>query len=701
MILFKCFSILGFAIPIIFDIFITIDWIIYSIAAYVLQAFFTIAKMNFYSSSSDAIFGIMNRVMLLSGIYALFRLGFSLITYMMDPDKLEPSKAGGKIIRNAVIAVIFLAASTFIFKNLNEFSNLFVSNGVVEKIVYGPNGTVDNYEESTAAKAFVNKIFVELFKSDRFDEENASNVTKRVLESVENGESSITSLSSYAYTSDFQYLPFLTAIVGIMLIFYFCSFTIEIGTRIFKLFILQILSPIPAILSIDPTQNKKLTEYIKVYIGIYISLFIRLITVYLVFAMIPFIRQSLSDISTTATLQLKATFLVRILLYISAFHAAKELPKLIDDALGTKLGLGDAGKGFGVVLRGALAGTAGFTGGIVGGAISGGLGGAVGGGLSGAWTGATKGAAAKNAVETIGAGFGAITGSYGLGARVAATGGFGAFVLGGVENFFGARRKDEATVKDFENRIAAVDKDIEKVRKGINSKQQSISTSNAALDVRNQAENLRKNVDGLFARKSGLGTMDEFINKNKDYVAARELLASAHPNTSSADLEYLKQNMENAKLNAANYYNQERDNFYKNHFNGSETDTDLASAIEDYNAYCENNGLGDERLIKGYASGVGLTNATNASVEGINDADIKKIQEEIDGYQKDIAKAETEIEGYENKKEAIEARKDEYITKDKGYKRRDPQNRVEAKPSRSPRNLDKNDSNSSGSDNTE
>lgn len=651
MILFKCFSILGFAIPIIFDIFITIDWIIYSIAAYVLQAFFTIARMNFYSSSSDAIFGIMNRVMLLSGIYALFRLGFSLITYMMDPDKLEPSKAGGKIIRNAVIAVIFLAASTFIFKNLNEFSNLFVSNGVVEKIVYGPNGTVDNYEESTAAKAFVNKIFVELFKSDRFDEENASNATKRVLESVENGESSITSLSSYAYTSDFQYLPFLTAIVGIMLIFYFCSFTIEIGTRIFKLFILQILSPIPAILSIDPTQNKKLTEYIKVYIGIYISLFIRLITVYLVFAMIPFIRQSLSDISTTATLQLKATFLVRILLYISAFHAAKELPKLIDDALGTKLGLGDAGKGFGVVLRGALAGTAGFTGGIVGGAISGGLGGAVGGGLSGMWNGATKGAAAKNAVELAGIMGSNVRGSYLTGAHIAGAGGLGAFAVGGVENFFGGQRRDKATVANF-------DKDIESKEKMIQKTKNKLESSNHANELRSNIENaLEKGFAGEKGSLSDYMSTDAELSKLQEAVRINNdnLFYQKNPEYRQIDLDRVAERK--AQLTEA--YNLEKEGYIKNKMDtfsvdgsipDNNFDQSLKEMIKEYNDYVDENGY-DNRKISGYDS--------------YNDSKTQSEKAEME-YQTEIAKYEKEKKEIENKKKAF--------VESANYKRRNKRN---------------------------
>lgn len=675
MILLKCFSILGFAIPIIFDIFITIDWIIYSIAAYVLQAFFTIAKMNFYSSSSDAIFGIMNRVMLLSGIYALFRLGFSLITYMMDPDKLEPSKAGGKIIRNAVIAVIFLAASTFIFKNLNEFSNLFVSNGVVEKIVYGPNGTVDNYEESTAAKAFVNKIFVELFKSDRFDEENASNVTKRVLESVENGESSITSLSSYAYTSDFQYLPFLTAIVGIMLIFYFCSFTIEIGTRIFKLFILQILSPIPAILSIDPTQNKKLTEYIKVYIGIYISLFIRLITVYLVFAMIPFIRQSLSDISTTATLQLKATFLVRILLYISAFHAAKELPKLIDDAFGTKLGLGDAGKGFGVVLRGALAGTAGFAGGIVGGAISGGLGGAVGGGLSGMWNGATKGAAAKNAVELAGIMGSNVKGSFLTGAHIAGAGGLGAFAVGGVENFFGGQRRDKATIANF-------DKDIESKEKMIQKTKNKLESSNHANGLRSNIENTlekgfadeKGSLSDYISRDGELSKLQEAVRINND-----NLFYQKNPEYRQIDIDRVAER----KAQLTEKYNLEKEGYIKNKMDtfsvdGSipenNFDQSLKEMIKEYNDYVDENGY-DNRKISGYDS--------------YNDSKTQSEKAERE-YQTEIAKYEKEKKEIENKKKAF--------VESANYKRRNKRNEENGSVWRKYRTSD---SNTNDSGNTE
>ena len=44
-------NVLGFAIPIVFDILLLFDSLIYSIAAYLLQAFFEIASFNINSNS--------------------------------------------------------------------------------------------------------------------------------------------------------------------------------------------------------------------------------------------------------------------------------------------------------------------------------------------------------------------------------------------------------------------------------------------------------------------------------------------------------------------------------------------------------------------------------------------------------------------------------------------------------------------------
>ena len=652
------FSSLGFAIPILYEIFVLIDSWIYALAAFAMQAFFAIAKLQLSTENISDISYITSRIMLLCGVYALFKLSITLINYIIDPNKIEKSgKTGIKVVQKIVIAVVLLASSKFIFDELFAFQNVVIDSNVIPKIIYGDANYNDENDGDMAltSKKFVNSVFVTLFENNK-EENSPSEAAKTAKNRVLQGES-ILLLSPYAYDAGFHYIPFVTGIVGILLCYYFIAFAFELGTRIIKLFVLQVISPIPIIMSIDPTsKNDKLVNFAKLYGGIYINVFVRILTVYVAFVALNLVTSVFNGIN----------WLAKILLIIGVFHAAKELPKLIEDALGIKLGLGDAGKGFGAVLKGTIAGGAGLVGGAIAGGISGGVGGAVSGAFSGLTTGATKGAAAKNAVGVIGAGTGAIKGGFGMGARVAGAGGLGAFMVGGVENFFGGKGRDAATLSDFDKQI---------------------SNSNANLNVQNQAENLRKNVDSLFARKSGYGTMDEFINNNKDYVAARELLANAHPNTSQADIDYLKQNMENARLNAANQYNQARDDFYQSHFDGTKVDNDLASAIDDYNNYCIDNGLGAERLIKGYESNVGLTNDAKASVESLNEEASKAIQSEIAQYQQQINAEELKIEKYEQDKKNIEAQKKNYVEKDAGYQRR---NKREEKPQYRSRNVNNN-----------
>ena len=677
---------LGFAGNILYELFILIDSIVYSIAAYAIQAFFAIAELDFVANGFEQISYILGRIMILCGVFALFKLSFTLINYIIDPGKANKSaETGTKLVKNILIAIVLLVSLNLIFTSLYKFQNSIIKNNVIPKIIYGADNYDSNGQEMDIkenAKKFANTIFVSLMLGGNSNE-NLSIPAKNAVDRVLDG-ASINLLSPYATDSGFNYLPFISFIVGVLVCYYFLVFAIELGIRMVKLLVLQILAPIPIIMSIDPTQKDKLKKFGKLYSGIYLSVFIRIFTVYLAFAAISLIGNILGNISETSS---GTSWLVHILLIIAIFKATKELPKLIEDALGMKLGLGDAGKGFGAILKGTVAGTAGLVGGAIAGGITGGAGGALGGAFTGLTTGVTKGAAAKNAVGVIGAGTGAIKGGFGMGARVAGAGGLGAFMVGGVENFFGGKGRDAATLSDFDKQISNTDKAIENVRKGISSTQQKISNSNVNLNVQNQAENLRKNVDSLFARKSGYGTMDEFINNNKDYVAARELLANAHPNTSQADIDYLKQNMENARLNAANQYNQARDDFYQSHFDGTKVDNDLASAIDDYNNYCIDNGLGAERLIKGYESNVGLTNDAKASVESLNEEASKAIQSEIAQYQQQINAEELKIEKYEQDKKNIEAQKKNYVEKDAGYQRR---NKREEKPQYRSRNVNNN-----------
>lgn len=660
-------NVLGFAIPIVFDILLLFDSLIYSIAAYCLQAFFEIARFNINSNSingTNVVEAIMYRVMVLGGVYALFRLGISLINYIINPpDADTASKNGSKIVKNTVIAILLLASSKFIFDFLYDFSTSVIDNGTIQQIIYGPEAEYPDYSEEQTSKSFVNGVFLILFKRGD-DTTFTSDAAKAAVSHVASGEASILTLSDYAYSSDFHYIPILTTVVGIMLIYYFGSFAIELGVRLFKLFILQVISPIPIILSIDPKQNKKLSNFAKAYSGIYISLFIRIITVYMAFVLLNLIEGifgqlgKLTDTATTGFISLDATFLVEILLIIACFQAARELPKLIEEALGTKLGLGDAGKGFKSVLMGSVGGTLGLMTGAVAGGISGGLGGIVAGGFSGAWNGATKGAAAKNAVGLAGTVVGNTKGAFATGAHIAGAGGLGAFMLGGVENFFGGQGRDNATIARFDTDIKAKDDSIEITKK-------KLENSNRANELRNNIENTLGN--GFV---SEYGSLNEFMSKDAELSKLQEAIRINNDNLFYNDNPEYRQmdidRVENRKKELTETYNLERDSYIKEKMDTfssmdsvptSTFDQNLKDLISDYNEFVDKNGYTD-RMITSYES----YNNSKSKAESDN----KKYQEEIATYEKE--------------KKALEKQKKDYQS-GKNYQRR---NNRKNKPSYTP-----------------
>lgn len=647
---------LGFAGNILYELFILIDSIVYSIAAYAIQAFFAIAELDFVANGFEQISYILGRIMILCGVFALFKLSFTLINYIIDPGKANKSaETGTKLVKNILIAIVLLVSLNLIFTSLYKFQNSIIKNNVIPKIIYGADNYDSNGQEMDIkenAKKFANTIFVSLMLGGNSNE-NLSIPAKNAVDRVLDG-ASINLLSPYATDSGFNYLPFISFIVGVLVCYYFLVFAIELGIRMVKLLVLQILAPIPIIMSIDPTQKDKLKKFGKLYSGIYLSVFIRIFTVYLAFAAISLIGNILGNISETSS---GTSWLVHILLIIAIFKATKELPKLIEDALGMKLGLGDAGKGFGAILKGTVAGTAGLVGGAIAGGITGGAGGALGGAFTGLTTGVTKGAAAKNAVGVIGASTGAIKGGFGMGARVAGAGGLGAFMVGGVENFFGGQGRDKTTLGDFDKQIKNKDKDIEKIRE--------------KMDISNKGNDMRNNIESTLNRnyERTHGTLEDMLSNNSDIQSIQERIANAQNDT---DRSVAMSELANKRNELTNEYNSQKDSYFASqlnmanaNYNGPVTQDvqELRDMINDYNEYVDKNGLSDRKITD-------LTSVNTAK---------HRYELSNENYENTIKRKEQEKKNIEKQKSSFEESGE--------YKRR---NKREEKPQYRSRNVNNN-----------
>lgn len=458
----------GFPIPILYELCMAIDAIIYEVADRALRAFFEMAKLSAdVQAFSTEIGWILQRVMVLAGVYALFRIAIMLINYIIDPNKLnDVSKNGTAIVKNIVIAIILLIVSPFVFKILGEFQGMVIDQNVIPKIVYGPDQFSDSVNETlieSQSARFVNNVFLLFFVPNMDCSDDNTNYCKdynAVKEAKKRGGGyfGVSNLIGYASSKYFNYSPFVSGIVGMMLVYYFAIFAIELGKRIIKLVVLQVISPIPIIMSVDPNQKDKVSKFVKAYSGVYLQIFVRIMTMYLAFVILSLIVESNfgTDAVQNGMLLAQPSWFVKVLLYIGVFQAAKELPKLIEDAIGIKMGETPGG-GFGRVLTSILGGTAGLVGGAVAGGLAGGVGGAIVGAGSGMLSAGLGVAASKNLAAGMQTVFSSIGNQYGTGRRVSQSGGLFNYARGTFDNMAGRNIRLDNKFNDAKDKLDKMD----------------------------------------------------------------------------------------------------------------------------------------------------------------------------------------------------------------------------------------------------
>lgn len=583
----------GFSIPIFTELCILIDAAIYGIATAAVEGFYQVVELSYSvfspttaDGAKSVIYAILQRIMVLAGIYALFRLSIMLINYLVNPSKLkEAENTGVTIVKNAFIAIILLLTMNFIFGKLGDFQKFVFESNVIENIIYGTDADESTNSIKQSAKKFTNNMWL-LFFTPKEDVPATGTCVTSYNEVVE-GTGNILSLIGCHYKY-YDYLPLAPFIVGIFLVYYFVMYCMELAARMLKLLVLQVLAPIPIIMSIDPSQKNRLSNYIKVYLPIYIQIFIRVFTFYTAFAISSIVIDEAGNLFGGLD---KIGWFLKIIIILGIFQGAKEIPKLIENALGFKVGAGTE-KTFGGYVRGLLGGTAGLAvgavGGTVAGAISGGVGGAAAGLLSGAGRGIVGGVTSKNWGDTIKNAVGTVGNSSRLGKNVKAAGGFFPFVGGGISNAFGGQKRDSKTVASYD--------------KLISDAETGIGNINKSAELR---EKLNSAVTDQFDQK--YGSLESRLSNDKQY---QELLWHQKNPDPSAPKSF-ENDMETQKLvdemrqKIENQYNSERDTYFDSQIqaatsgnNNLDDDTRIIKrSLDEYNSFNAESGL-QNRAIK-------------------------------------------------------------------------------------------------------
>lgn len=129
----------------------------------------------------------------------------------------------------------------------------------------------------------------------------------------------------------FAYSKLWSTIVGALFCVLMLSLTVDVAVRVFKLVLLQIMSPIAILSYIDPAGEKTFKNWTKAVTETYLSVFIRI-------AIISFALFVIKNFSLTGFgLEYSkgfVGFVSKILLYFGLIMFAKEAPKYITQTLG-------------------------------------------------------------------------------------------------------------------------------------------------------------------------------------------------------------------------------------------------------------------------------------------------------------------------------------------------------------------------------
>ena len=391
-----------------------IDNVVYSLIPIVYKLFIYLSEINLFSMDDDTPIGaLIGRIYVFLGIFMLFKVTFSLIQYLIDPNSFtDKSKGFGKLVTNAMVTILLLVSVPYIFNFAMKLQNTIVTSNIIGTLIMGNNSgnIVQDYETDengimTSAKLDVDTVnematdvqflmygaffsinptaqigeldegknkcantpifgtvamaqtegCLETLKAE-FDSENNEMAKNNVFLpdffktadtngiNTERKFSGFGSLLSWRDANGeyvINYLPFISALAGIYVVFLLVSFCVDIAVRAIKLCFLQMVAPIAIVSYIDPKEsisNGKLHNWIKESLTTYFSLFLRLATLFLVMLLISVIASSVLAQDGFVSKQIDNEYNIWIYLFllIGAFMFAKKVPQMIENIFGIK-----------------------------------------------------------------------------------------------------------------------------------------------------------------------------------------------------------------------------------------------------------------------------------------------------------------------------------------------------------------------------
>lgn len=410
--------------------FFGIDQVVYNFISTIYDLLISIARTSILSQAD--ILDMADKIYKLLAVFMIFKVTFSLITYVVNPDDFsDKSKGISKLATNIIISLGLLILTPYIFNMAYRLQTIILEDNTLATLIFSDDEEDSNSDFLNTAgdtMAFMairpffvpNTSIVELqdcvnltdgngraneactgIGNDTYNNLNDSKSMVGVIS--ENGEIlvqnyvaginhenlglyfrqelAVATNSDKEFVMEYKYI--FSTIVGVVIVLLLISFCMDVALRSIKLAFLQLIAPIPILSYVDPKSGKDgmFKKWYQLCFKTYLSLFIRLLALYFAIYIISRI-ESMTDIVDGTT---QTNLFVIIFIIIGALMFAKQFPKILE-GLGIKLD-GDGkftlnpfkkfenealgGKNITGAARGALVGAASGRGLGIGGALGG------------------------------------------------------------------------------------------------------------------------------------------------------------------------------------------------------------------------------------------------------------------------------------------------------------------------------------------
>ena len=344
------------------QLFFSLDKFAYSIARWAYKIFLQLAEINL---SGDETSGkILRKIYVLVFFVMVFIISYSLLTYIVNPDKTSDSKTGTtSLVQKVLISLGVIVASPFIFSELYYVQHLVLQSHLIENVILGGHSYKKQDTSIPDDEASINFMIASVYTSflhpkdeeisswdclqddlnggnnnnsseDSEDFED-SNYFKLYCVAYENvyQTGDISKFENFVSNDNFTYMWLISFAAGIILAFFTLSFCVNLGVRAFKLLILEILAPVPALVELLPSKSGTLQKYFEEVFKVFADLFIYQAVILGTMWLLTLVPSILSDLFKGASITRTWAY---IILIFSFMRFAREVPQLLTDIFGLK-----------------------------------------------------------------------------------------------------------------------------------------------------------------------------------------------------------------------------------------------------------------------------------------------------------------------------------------------------------------------------